>query len=819
MAPTRNRLGAAGLLLLTPLSLTLEATARPDPPSTVEPPSLRDRLGDPLPPSASARLGSARWRHGGAVETVAVTPDDRFLVSAGHDGMVRVWAMPDGRPVRQVREDWASCAAVSSDGAFLAVGSGIGAVTVWELATGEENQRLGGGELGRVNAVGFSADGETVAAACADGSVRLWDPTNGREVRKLDGHQGEVLTLAFAPDELTLATAGGDGTVRLWELESGRLVRKIEAGGPVTAVAHAPDGQTLYAVAAGRLRSWEPATGRERPAPEGPTDGLTAVAVAPDGKRLAAVGPGRLQVWNLPGGKKVGPAAALSSPGCCLAFAAGGGVLAVGDGHGRVSLYDPATGALARTGDGRGEHSGAVTLLGWAADGRSLISAEAGAALVWDVPSGLPKPVVRRVEKLPRNFVAGPGGRPVEVELTGDGLHVREIDSGRSLGVVPDAPADRVSAVALAADGTTLAVASGDSIRLADLKTGRELRRWPCPARGASVLAFSPDGTVLAAVGAQGPVRLWECASGRKLRQLPRSSGPPALAFAPDGRSLAVGERDGLVVIWEVATGRDLHLIQGHAGTVGALAFAADGRALASAGSDGLVRVWEVGTGLELAGFAGHAGAVTAVAFGPGGRSLASGGAEGTVVVWDLAGQPAAERTSPSAQQIGEAWASLVSEDGPTVRLAQWRLALAPEPTVPELRSRLRWLIGLDARRIEKLLAELDAPSFAVRESASQTLTKLVAVAEPTLRRALATSPSAEVRRRLERILENTEAAQDWSRERLRVLRVIAVLERAGTPAAVELLTDLARAAPEPELMQESQASLDRLTRKAGRKP
>jgi hypothetical protein len=70
---------------------------------------------------------------------------------------------------------------------------------------------------------------------------------------------------------------------------------------------------------------------------------------------------------------------------------------------------------------------------------------------------------------------------------------------------------------------------------------------------------------------------------------------------------------------------------------------------------------------------------------------------------------------------------------------------------------------------------------------------------------ALERNPSAEVRRRIEALMERIGP------ERIRPLRAIEVLEHIGTSEAEDLLKKLATGAPEARLTQEAQASLNRL--------
>jgi hypothetical protein len=227
------------------------------------------------------------------------------------------------------------------------------------------------------------------------------------------------------------------------------------------------------------------------------------------------------------------------------------------------------------------------------------------------------------------------------------------------------------------------------------------------------------------------------------------------------------------------------------------------------------IRLWETATGKERHRFDGHIGYLKQLAFSPDGGKLVSVSSEKTGLVWRVFGPEPGQRPSQlSAHQLRALWTELASDDGRTAFRALRALTAAePASVINLLRRRGRPVPRLDQQQLARWIEELDADDFAVREKATAELTKLGAMAEGPLRRALRNRPSLETRRRLETLLEKLKDLPIPSTT-VRGWRAVEVLEHLATPEAQRLLEEWAGGEPEARLTREAKASLERLSRR-----
>jgi HEAT repeat protein len=178
--------------------------------------------------------------------------------------------------------------------------------------------------------------------------------------------------------------------------------------------------------------------------------------------------------------------------------------------------------------------------------------------------------------------------------------------------------------------------------------------------------------------------------------------------------------------------------------------------------------------------------------------------------VWSAAGLRPDDRLAARwGEEDDLLWAGLALDPLAAYR-ATWTLAMDDGRAVRLLRERLRPVPAADSRRLARLIADLDSEDFRTRERAASDLGRLREAAELCLRQALAAPRSAEVRRRVEVLLERLAAS---SVERLREGRAVSVLEQINTADARRVLAGIAEGAAEAHLTQEARAARARLDR------
>src|ERR1700733_14217213 len=134
------------------------------------------------------------------VMCVAITADQRHIISGSEDGALIVWDLADGRLVRNLigHTDGITSIAAASDGQRVVSSSLDGSIHVWDIASGEVSVLKGHRDV--VTAVSVTRDGRFALSASLDHTVRKWDLTTRQAIRGMKNTAADILSIAVMAD-------------------------------------------------------------------------------------------------------------------------------------------------------------------------------------------------------------------------------------------------------------------------------------------------------------------------------------------------------------------------------------------------------------------------------------------------------------------------------------------------------------------------------------------------------------------------------------------------------------------------------------------
>jgi WD40 repeat protein len=518
--------------------------------------------------------------------------------------------LPDPRPTSQVE------VVLSPDGRRAAAVSSTlesrGFLQVWDTHTGGVTARIPVQAGPRITA--FDAEGQylVTGTVTGPGQLAVWRAAAGQELLVVDSPTGFLTEPAFSVTGSVLAVteAGtkGGSRVRLVDLADGQERPSIGTAGEISGLALGPDGRLVATLHSNNVVDVWSTDGNRLKAQLVHDRPVVRVVFDPSGRWLATVEEGNtVRVWSMEDRGIADPLLVSRETWDPLSvtFSGDGGMVLL-RGRGRtfevLSLPSgmPAAPPLRHSGD-------------WRSD---------------ETSTRVGRPVSRAFDTTNTRVVTGRGGSMARVWNLGSGDEVPVTEE-------PGIAFTRVFALSPISDQVSAGGMDG-SVHFLD--SGGPWSQAPEGASGhagpITALAYSPDGSRVVSVGADGSVLLWDPRAATTVGQrFHHGSGRvESVAVAADNRMIVTGGELG-ARLWDGESGEPGPVL-GPGRRVASVAFSGDGQLVYTAAVDGVVQAWNADDGVPV--WSGNMpGPVWSLAVSRDGRWVAAGEATGQMYLWD----------------------------------------------------------------------------------------------------------------------------------------------------------------------------------------
>lgn len=493
-----------------------------------------DNTGQPSPGGqfdSTGRLLAAAWGKGARVwdvktwrllfefgghfrdvRDVAFSPDNQWLLTGSLDGMVIIWNIRTGKPVRRLINmlQGVTGLAFSHDGTKLAVSrNDLGAV-VFSTDTWLPYCRLPRNGNWASQRIAWSPDDREIVTGCDNGDVLISEIPNEEEL----AHYHKILAMFPELPEATLKTELSS------QPESKAGFGRFSADGlSFAAVSRLESGANIFDVESGQSLRFLHFYAT-----------LGGIDFSPDGTTVAAgANNGNVVLWKVKNGEISWNAQAHDPNEIpSVRFSRDGSLIASGSADKTVTLQDVRTGNVVMRLRG---HTKGVNTVAFAPDDKTIATAASdGKVILWDVATGEPLHCLMGHDRYDIRGLAFNGEGNVLASGSGEYVVLWDVRTGQPLrrlvgvaGIERSSTQGSVCALDFSPEGSRLAVASSNAYNSAvwDIETGLPLYRLPCRFGDIMTTTFSPDGKSLA-LCARDPIPIWNVPTDEELEQSQR---------------------------------------------------------------------------------------------------------------------------------------------------------------------------------------------------------------------------------------------------------------------------------------------------------
>jgi WD40 repeat protein len=259
-------------------------------------------------------------------------------------------------------------------------------------------------------------------------------------------------------------------------------------------------------------------------------------------------------------------------------------------------------------------HTDAISSIAFSPDGLTVLTAsEDHTARTWDIYAGVERLALVHEDSI-KGAIFSPNG--ARILTIGKGAYIWDAKTGKK---IADLAGAESGMAVFSADGKRIAV-NTSRVEIWDAEKYTLLTEFDTNDPGATCVALSPDGTLIAIGYYNGDLEIFEIASKTLVATFHHTQQINSIAFSSDQKKIISASNDNTAVVWDLTKKAKAFVLRHHS-SVGTAAISSDGNRYLTGSFDKTARVWDAATGEELVRLL-HEKDVTSAQFSPDGARI-----------------------------------------------------------------------------------------------------------------------------------------------------------------------------------------------------
>ena len=346
--------------------------------------------------------GSTRY-----VNSIAISPDGKYIVSGGSDNTIKIWNIKTGESLKTLAGHSNSLYSIviTPDGKYIVSRSKYNTIKIWDFKTGKCLNTLEGLNLITI----ISSDGKYIVSGSWDNTVKIWDIKTGMCLNILEGLSSSISSVSISSNGKYIvctdvnknfnSPSKTEKIIKIFDFETGKCLKTLERLSSSVSLVSISSNRK-YIVCTEVIKNLDSSSGTEEIIKifdfetekclkilKGHEDSINSVAISPDGKYIVSGSDDEtIKIWDIKIEKRLNTLKGHNDYVESVVISTDGNYIVSGSWDNTVKIWDFKTGECLNTLKG---HSDSVYSVAISPDGKYIVSGSSdGTIKIWNFKTG-----------------------------------------------------------------------------------------------------------------------------------------------------------------------------------------------------------------------------------------------------------------------------------------------------------------------------------------------------------------------------------------------------------------------------------------------